>query len=189
MRIFRVVVRFFLDIVETIVVALAIFVLIYLFLVQPHQITGNSMLPNFFDGEFLLTDKISYRFTEPQRGDVVIFHAPPGAKCPQELQCDFVKRIVGLPGEMVTIRGQQVFINSSLLEEHYLSPEERVGLANASFQEFVVANDAYFVLGDNRNHSSDSRAWGMVPSTNIVGRAWLRYWPPQRLGFIAEAKY
>lgn len=183
--------RFFLDIVETVVVALAIFVIIYLFLVQPHQVNGNSMWPNFLSGEYLLTDKLSYRLEEPQRGDVVIFHAPPGAHCPQELQCDFVKRIIGLPEEVVEVKDGNVFINGSMLNESYLT-NEQVSVTNTPSGEILevpLSNSEYFVMGDNRSHSSDSRAWGPIKFEDIVGKAWIRYWPPQRAGFIAEASF
>lgn len=183
--------RFFLDIIETIVVALAIFVLIYLFLVQPHQVNGNSMWPNFLDGEYMLTDKLSYRLNEPVRGDVIIFRAPTGARCPQQLQCDFVKRIIGLPGETILLREGNVLVNDVELSETYLPDDPRFETATPSEGPLSIRlkGGEYFVLGDNRGHSSDSRAWGTVPRENIVGRAWLRYWPPQRVGFIAEAAY
>lgn len=191
MKFLRIIARFFLDIIETVVVALAIFVVIYLFLVQPHQVNGNSMWPNFLDGEYLLTDKLSYRFDEPQRGDVIIFQAPPGARCPQELHCDFVKRIVGLPGETVSLVDGRVAIDDRILTESYL-PDSRttaITSGSASLPRVTLGPREYYVLGDNRSHSSDSRAWGSVPRENIVGKAWLRYWPPKRVGFIAEAAY
>lgn len=191
MRFLRIVARFFLDIIETVVVALAIFVIIYLFLVQPHQVNGNSMWPNFLDGEYLLTDKLSYRLDSPLRGDVIIFRAPPGAHCPQELHCDFVKRIIGLPQESVTLVGGTILIDDKPLAESYLPQDFATASQTSSGQplRMTLDEEEYLVLGDNREHSSDSRAWGAVPRENIVGRAWLRYWPPQRIGFIAEAAY
>ncbi|NIO20700.1 MAG: signal peptidase I, partial [Candidatus Aenigmarchaeota archaeon] len=107
----------FLDIIETVVLALAIFVLVYLFLVQPHQVRGNSMYPNFHDGEYLLTDKISYRLGEPDRGDVIVF------KAPKNQEYDYIKRIVALPGDSVVIRNGKIYLNNQLAEETYL-PEE-----------------------------------------------------------------
>lgn len=188
-RVVRTVFRFFLDIIETIVIASAIFIVIYLFLVQPHQINGKSMLPGFFDGEFLLTDKFSYRFNDPSRGDVIIFHAPTDARCPQEIQCDFVKRIIGLPGEVVEIKGGNVFIDGEQLPELYLASGSTTISRTGDSIRFELKTSEYFVLGDNRDHSSDSRAWGTVPAENIVGKAWVRYWPLQRLGIIAQASY
>lgn len=189
-RLFRIIVQFFLDIVETVVVGLAMFVVIYLFLVQPHQVNGNSMWPNFLDGEYLLTDKFSYRLREPKRGDVIIFLAPSGARCPQELHCDFVKRIIGLPAERVVITEGKIFINGTQLTESYIPSDPGFFTATTNNSlDVVLGPEDYFVLGDNRGHSSDSRAWGTVPRDNIVGRAWFRYWPPKRLGFIADAAY
>lgn len=190
-HLFKVLIQFFLDIIETIVVALAIFVVIYLFLVQPHQVNGNSMWPNFLDEEYLLTDKFSYRIEEPKRGDVIIFHAPPGARCPQELNCDYVKRIIALPGESVVITNGKVIVNGSELKESYLPEFPQFETTTPGNEAFVLemGNNEYFVLGDNRGHSSDSRAWGSVPKENIVGKAWFRYWPPKRMGFVAEAGY
>ncbi|OGY20825.1 MAG: signal peptidase I [Candidatus Chisholmbacteria bacterium RIFCSPLOWO2_01_FULL_49_14] len=191
MKLLRVIARFFLDIIETVVVALAIFILIYLFVVQPHQVNGNSMWPSFLDGEYLLTDKFSYRFREPMRGDVIIFLAPSGARCPQQLQCDFVKRIIALPHETVSLKEGGVYVNNTLLHETYLpsDPAFETDSPTGNPTSVELKDDQYFVMGDNRGHSSDSRAWGSVPRDNIVGKAWLRYWPPQRVGFIAVAAY
>src|SRR3990167_11297810 len=122
-RIFRIIGGFFLDIIETAVFALAIFVLVYVFLAQPHQVSGRSMVPTFQAGDFVLTNKMAYRRGEPQRGDVVIFHAPANAHCPPGGACDFIKRIVGLPGETISVRGGTVLINGQELPESYLPPE------------------------------------------------------------------
>lgn len=190
-EILKTIAHFFMDIIETIVVALAIFVVIYMFLVQPHQVNGNSMWPNFLSGEYLLTDKLSYRFQEPQRGDVIIFHAPPNANCPKQLQCDFVKRIIALPNETVGIANGQVLIEGKRLNESYLDDDSNQMTLTRSADSFSIKLDSneYFMMGDNRAHSSDSRAWGPIEKEDIVGKAWLRYWPPQRVGFVAIAAY
>lgn len=179
-RVIRRIGIFFLDIIETVVVALAIFVIAYLFLLQPHQVKGNSMYPNYHDGEFLLTDKISYRLREPKRGEVVIFRAP-GRE-----EVDFIKRIVGLPGERLKIENGRLVVNGEVLAETYL-PEDSLTITGSYFdegEEIILPDNAYFVFGDNRSHSSDSREWGPVPAENIVGRAWLRYWPLTKFGLI-----
>src|SRR3989304_9507849 len=103
-RIFRAIGEFFLDTIETVVIALSIFLVVYLFFMQPHQVNGQSMVPNFQSGEYLLTDKISYKLGEPQRGDIIVFHAPPAANCAKGTGCDFIKRILGLPGETIEVK-------------------------------------------------------------------------------------
>lgn len=184
MEILKKIASFFLDIIETIVVALAIFVVAYLFFFQPHQVKGASMEPNFHDEEYLLTDKISYRFHPPERGDVVIFRAP------KNRELDYIKRVIGLPGEKIRFSNGTVFINDQKLREDYLG---NVTTYSGSFLrpgvEFLVPVDEYVVLGDNRSHSSDSREWGTVNREDIIGKAWLRYWPPQSFGILAKVKY
>lgn len=181
MSFFRRLGNIFLDVIETVVIALAIFVIIYLFLFQPHQVRGNSMYPNFHDADYLLTDKISYRLNSPQRDDIVIFVAP------KNEDYDYIKRIIGLPGEKVSLNeNNQVLVDNQILTEPYL-PEE-TPTYGGNFLEVgkavTVPEEQYFVLGDNRNHSSDSRDWGFVPKENIVGKAWLRYWPLDRMGSV-----
>lgn len=176
---------FFLDILEVIVLAVAIFLFVYLLILQPHKIRGASMDPNFPDGEYLLTDKVSYRFGEPKRGDVIVFKAPP---TPDE---EFIKRIIGLPGDKVSVKNGKVYINEKLLEEQYLDPSLYTSAGNFPVEDgtITVPQDEYFVLGDNRDHSSDSRAWGFVPKKKITGRAWLVYWPPKSAGVVQKPAY
>ena len=174
---------FLLDFIETIVTALVIFVIFYLFLFQPHQVKGKSMIPTFEDGEYLLTNKITYRFNNPQRGDIVIF------KSPQNKKYDYIKRIVALPGEKISLKAGKIFINDSRLNESiYLAKD--VYTKGSSFLpeegELKVPENQYFVTGDNRPHSSDSREWGYITMENIIGKAWLRYWPPSNFGFIPK---
>jgi signal peptidase I len=171
----------FLDFAETIVIALAIFVIMYRFLFQPHEVKGNSMYDNYHDGEYLLTDKISYRFHLPQRDEVVIF------KAPKNEDYDYIKRIIGLPGDQIKIESGRVYVNNQLLDESgYLGPSvmTQPGYFSREGINITVTDDNYYVLGDNRNNSSDSRDWGLVPKTNIIGKAWLRYWPITKLGII-----
>lgn len=181
---------FFLDIVETVVVALSIFLIVYLFVMQPHQVNGNSMYPYLENGQYVMTDKVSYRTGEPKRGDIVVFHAPSGAQCPAGTGCDFIKRVIGLPDETVEIKLGKVFVDGRELPEEYL-PEGFVTrpaafVANGAI---TVPDGSYFVMGDNRGHSSDSRAWGFIEKGEIVGRAFFRYWPLPHLGLIEHARY
>lgn len=176
---------FFLDIVEVIVFAIAIFLFVYLLVLQPHKIKGDSMQPNFPDGEFLLADKVTYRLREPKRGDVVVFQAPVS---PDE---EYIKRIIAIPGERVAIREGKIYINDTLLTEPYLSKTLITNPGNFAKegQEILVPENYYFVLGDNRAASSDSRTWGFVPFKSINGRAWVVYWPPEKTGLVETVAY
>jgi len=181
---------FLLDIFETLVIALSIFLIVYLFLMQPHQVNGQSMIPNFESGDYVLTDKISYRLGEPRRGDVVVFHAPSSAHCPQGTGCDFIKRVVGLPGELVEIKNSQIFVNSEPLGEVYIPDEFQTEAGSFTENKSVSLGDnQYFVVGDNRPHSSDSRVWGPIDKSMIVGKAFFRYWPPETMGVIESIRY
>jgi signal peptidase I len=185
MELFRRLGAFFLDILEVVVFAVAIFLFLYLLVLQPHKIKGASMEPNFPDGEFLLTDKISYRFGVPKRGDVIVF------KPPMEDQDEFIKRIIGLPGETVSVKDNHVYINDRELDESYLSPSlvTSGGYFLPDGMSVTVPDNEYFVMGDNRPRSSDSRAWGFIEKSKITGRAWLIYWPPQEAGTIKGPTY
>lgn len=176
--------EFLLDFLETIFVSLAIFVVLYVFAIQPHQVKGLSMYPTFNDGEYLLTNKISYRFGEPKYGDIIIF------KAPLNEEYEYIKRIIGMPGDKVMLSNGHFFINGvELNETEYL--DKSVSTLQERFLkegvEMVVPPNSYFVAGDNRPHSSDSRDFGPVPKDNIVGKAWFRYWPPQSIGLVKHS--
>lgn len=176
---------FFLDILEVVVFAVAIFLFVYLLIVQPHKIKGTSMEPNFPSGEYLLTDKVSYRFREPKRGEIIVFIAPTSNSD------EFIKRIIALPGETIMIENESIYINGQLLSEPYL-PHNIKTLPGNSLQEgdtMIIPFNNYFVMGDNRPFSSDSRSWGYVPKENITGRAWFIYWPLGNIGLIRDISY
>jgi len=172
--------------VKIVVVTLAIIIPIRYFLVQPFFVKGASMEPNFEDGQYLVVDELSYHLGQPQRGDVIVFHYPPD---PSQF---YIKRIVGLPGEKIAISNNQVKIYNVdhplgfvLDESSYLSLDTAT-LGNTDQQ---LGPDEYFVLGDNRQASFDSRRWGAVPRSDIVGRAWLRAWPPQTIHVFGVPQY
>lgn len=188
--IFKSISKLFLDFIETIVIALSIFLVVYLFFVQPHQVNGHSMDPTFQNGEYLLTDKISYRFNNPQRGDVVVFHAPDTAQCPKGTGCDFIKRVIAIPGETVEIKNTHIYINGNLLSEPYIAAEnETLPGTYTQGRPIIVGPDEYFCVGDNRLASSDSRVWGPVHISQIVGKAFFRYWPIKTMGIIEATEY
>jgi signal peptidase I len=181
---------FFLDMVETVVIALSIFLVIYLFLMQPHQVSGLSMFPNFHDKEYILTDKVSYKFGDPKRGDVVVFHAPPAANCPQGTGCDFIKRVIAVPGETIELRDHVYYVNGQPLPEPYIPPENVTNPGPyIEGRVMTMGPDDYFVTGDNRPHSSDSRVWGPITKEEIVGRGFFRYWPVNRVGLLPKVSY
>lgn len=180
----------FLDLVETVAISLSIFLVVYLFLMQPHQVNGQSMVPNFQDGEHVMTDKISYKFREPMRGEVVVFHAPPAAGCVEGTGCDFIKRIIAVPGDRVAVHDNAFWINGQKLPEPYIPDNFEILPGRATLdEEIYLAPDEYFVSGDNRPHSSDSRFWGPIAKDEIVGRVFLRYWPIQEIKLIKKAEY
>lgn len=170
-------------IVRDILVTLAIAAVIFFALrstVQSFDIDGPSMQPNFYTGQRVLVNKVVYYFREPQRGDIIIFRSP------NSQQGDLIKRIIGLPGESVEIKNGIVYIHEEngqvwALEEPYVAEPAR-----SAYKGSVIPENSYFVLGDNRNHSNDSRAGWVVPRQNIVGEAWLITWPPSAWGLVAN---
>jgi signal peptidase I len=175
-----------LDLVETLVIAGAIFVVIYAFLFRPYQVNGVSMYPTYHDGEFILTNLIGLRFGHLQRGDVIVFKAPPNQ------EKDYIKRVIGLPGEKVKLQDGFVYVNGQKLDESaYLAPDVKTYPENfmQEGQEVTVPENNYFVLGDNRANSSDSRDWGFVTPDKLIGISSLVYWPVTRLHFIGRPKY
>jgi len=139
---------------------------------------SESMMPTLQVGDRLIIEKVSYRFRPPQRGDIIVFKAPP-ALIAQNIHDDFTKRVIGLPGDGIAIKNGQVYVNGSAIAEPYIqtSPTYNYG-------PVTVPSDQYFVLGDNRNHSYDSHFWGFVPRRNIMGHVVLRLSLPPRLGLI-----
>lgn len=173
------------DLLEVFVTSFAIFLFVYLLVLQPHKIRGSSMEPNYHDSEYLLTDKLTYRFKEPERGDVVVF-TPPVA--PDE---EYIKRIIGLPGETISIKDGKYFINGQKLIENYI-PDDIYTKGNMFLQndkDVVVPENSYFLSGDNREASSDSRYWGFVTKDKITGKAWFIYWPPKSVGIVKSVVF
>lgn len=176
--------RVVLEYVVLAVVAIAVALLIQAFLVKPYRIPSESMENTMLIGDRVLVDRISWRFSDPKRGDIVVFHAPVEASA-------LIKRIIGLPGDTVSLRGGAVYINGQRLVEPYVKrvngqpePSEPFssGLPWSLQQPFKVPAGSYFLMGDNRTHSGDSRDVGPIARDKLVGRAFARYWPPGRIG-------
>jgi signal peptidase I len=171
------------ELVKIALIALVIVAPIRYFLFQPFIVKGESMAPNFESGDYLIVDEISYRLGDPQRGDVIVFNFP------KDTTQRFIKRVIGLPGETVNISSGQVRItkdgNEVVLDENYLPGNLKTyGDVNVTLEA-----DEFFVLGDNREYSYDSRAWGVVPRKDIIGKAFLRIFPVAALSQIARPAY
>ncbi len=157
-------IRFLLETLQTVILAVVLYFIIDS-VVARVRVENISMEPTLQPGEFVLVNKIVYRFGEVRHGDIIVFHFPQN---PAE---DYIKRIIGVPGDTVVIKNQQVFINNQVIEENYTAaPPDYNG-------RWVVPADSLFVLGDNRNQSSDSHSWGFVPMKLVVGKAEVIYWP------------
>ena len=181
---------FILEFVQSIVLALSVFVLVYLFIAQPNEVKGNSMLPNFVNGEYLLTDKLSYQLGKPQRGDVVVFRAPPSEPCSED-QCEYIKRIIGLPGDRVMVDQGKVYLNGKILDQKFL-PSDTVtdpGTFSQEGVERVVPDGYYLCFGDNRTHSRDGREFGPIKANLIVGKAFFKYWPSASFGLVPTIRF
>lgn len=160
-------------------IVLIIGLLFRAFIMQPYIVEGNSMEVNFHDKEILIVDKTSYKFRSIHRGETVIFQAP---KSPQD---DYIKRIIAFPGETVAIQNGKVKINGKILEEPYL-PQGATTLTSDKIFRLTLGPDQYFVMGDNRGNSSDSREWGVLPKVNVIGRAWLVVSPFSQKGIVPK---
>ena len=176
---------FFLDVFEVIVFAVGIFFFVYLLVMRPHKIDGQSMMPNFPDSEYLLTEKVTYYFRAPERGDVVVF-TPPVTNLDE-----YIKRVIATPGENVMVKDCKVYINNKQLNESYIA--DTVCTNGGTFleegKEFTVPEGEYFVMGDNRPNSSDSRYWGPITKKSMSGRAWVIYWPLKLAGKVSTPAY
>lgn len=174
--------RFVGELVHVIVISLAIILPIRYFLIQPFYVKGASMEPNFYDHEYLIIDEISYRFMDPERGEIIVF------RYPNDPQQYFIKRVIGLPGERIVISDGRVRIYDGTDPEGYLLDEGKY-LADQSTpgeKDVTLDEDEFFLLGDNRKASLDSRVFGAVPGQFVVGKVWFRGWPPERIKFFSE---
>lgn len=167
------------SLVKSFDVVLIIGLLFRAFIMQPYIVEGSSMEINFHDKEILIVDKISYKFHQIHRGDTIIFQAP---KNPQD---DYIKRVIAFPGETVMIQNGKVKINGMLLEEPYIQNGTQTLTSDKIFR-LTLGPDQYFVMGDNRGNSSDSREWGPLPKVNVIGRAWIIVSPFNQKGIVQK---
>ncbi len=174
MEILRKIYSFLLDSLQTFLMAAAVFLVIYIFLFRPFEVKGASMFPNFHDKEYVLTNLITLKFEDPKLGDVIVF------KAPMDPEKDFIKRVIGTQGDSVEVRNGSVYLNGSLLDESaYLEPSVKTygGAFLNEGEAVTIPSSEFFVLGDNRMYSSDSREWGFVKKEAIIGKSLFVYWP------------
>lgn len=187
-----------LELVLIVVVALGLALVIQAVLVKPFRIPSQSMVPTLEVGQRVLVDRVSLRFSDPHRGDIVVFKPPVGAdsnRCgvghPQDQPCpeptegesdmNFIKRVIAEPGDTVSIREGRAFVNGEALDEPYIQGDLSCSTCNLP-QEITVPPGHFFMMGDNRGQSADSREWGPVPEDSIIGNAFFTYWPLDRVG-------
>jgi signal peptidase I len=193
----------FVELVVIVALAIGLALLIQAFLVKPYQIPSESMEPTLDVGQRVLVDRVSYHFGDPQIGDIVVFHPPEGAdsmRCevphagqgtpracpeptPQESGSNFIKRIVAGPGDRLSIKNGHAVVNGVMAKEDFTNPCGGGESCNFPKTITIPPND-YFMMGDNRGSSDDSRFWGPVPRDWIIGEAFFTYWPPDRIGFL-----
>lgn len=173
MDILKKVYSFTLDTMQTILIAASIFLVVYIFLFRPFQVSGESMYPTFKNKEYILTNLIGLRFSDLQRGEVIVFHAP------TDPDKDFLKRVMAVPGDTVELREGFVYLNNAKINESYLKPAVRTypGSFLKDNVPVTVPDGQYLVMGDNRPFSSDSREWGFLSKDKVIGKSLFVYWP------------
>jgi len=181
-NIIKSIIRNLVEMIKTIATVLVLAFVIKTFLVQTFIIDGSSMEPSFHQDEYLLVDKLSYRFNQPNRGDIVILIPP------DDRNKDYIKRIIGLPGDLIKIDGHSISINNKKIDEKYI----RESLANSQVNYYLekkLTDDEYFVMGDNRDNSKDSRSFGAIHKSDIVGRTFLVILPTKSFRLVKHYKY
>jgi signal peptidase I len=186
------------ELVVIVVVALLVALGIQAVLVKPFRIPSESMVPTLEIGQRVLVDRVSPRFSEYERGDVIVFKPPEGAEqgicavthpprqpCPRsttkKADTNFIKRVVGVAGDHLSVKRGRVYLDGKLQKEPFIAPDANCEICNLP-EELTVPKDEVYVMGDNRGASLDSRKWGPVPNDNIIGKAFATYWPPNRWG-------
>ncbi|AFZ59530.1 signal peptidase I [Anabaena cylindrica FACHB-243] len=161
-------------------IALTLALLIRTFIAEPRLIPSESMYPTLHTGDRLVVEKVSYRFHPPKTGDIVVFKSPPELqRRGYEANQAFIKRVIGMPGEVISVAKGKVYLDGQPLQEEYIAEPP-----NQPFAPVTVPENEFFVMGDNRNDSNDSRYWGFLPQKNLIGRATFRFWPFDRIGLI-----
>ncbi len=173
------------EILKVIVAVFVVAVIIRYVLFQPFIVEGSSMEPNFHNGEYIIVEKINYHLHAPKRGDVIVMEYPGNTSI------DYIKRIIGLPGETIMIKDGNVYVDGNKLTESYLLPNQTttIGGSNTTPYQITLTSDQYFMMGDNRDHSSDSRDWGVLTKDKIIGKAAIVLYPSRDFHAIAAPSY
>lgn len=183
LKIFKGILEFVMDILETVVFIGSMFIVIYLFVLTPNQVKGASMEPSFYTGDYILTSRITYKFRRLERGDVIVLQAPTNH------DIEYIKRIIGLPGETITIKDNgDVYVGNLLLKENYISAATNLwdgGCVKANIPYHIPVTEV-FVMGDNRPRSSDSREFCSISINTLIGQVFYRYFPANKLGIVTN---
>lgn len=176
------IIDYVMDTLETIVFVGSIFIVIYIFIAFPTGVQGASMEPTLHTGDRLIISRINYKIQSPQRGDIVV------VKSPINPDTEYIKRLIGLPGDKILIKEGKVYINDFLLEENYISAPTDIwdGGFIKEGESFIIPKDKIFIMGDNRNRSLDSRMFGLLSFSDIVGIAVFQYFPPNKIGSLLK---
>lgn len=174
---------FIYDVFKTVATVLGVAFMIRFFLIQPFYVSGPSMEPNFHNNQYIVVDQVTYRFRQPKRGDVVVF------KWPQNISVSFIKRVIATPGETVEVRDGQIYIYNKSFPNGVLLQEPYINIDTPTNVKRTLSKDEYFVMGDNRNNSSDSRMWGPVPRNLIIGKVWVVIYPFEDFHTVSHPAY
>lgn len=180
MSLVKKIIDFVMDILETVVFIGSIFIVVYLFILTPNQVKGSSMEPSFYSGDYILTSRITYKFRKPERGDVIVLKAPTNP------DIEYIKRVIGLPGDKILIKNGDVFINDQIMTENYIAAKTNLweGGCVKEAVPYTVPQGELFVMGDNRPRSSDSREFCSIPEQSVIGQVFYRYFPSDKIGTI-----
>jgi signal peptidase I len=169
----------FFEFIKTVIIIVILAAVIRLFVIQPFIVDGQSMEPNFQNNDYLITEKVSFHFSEPRRGETVILRPPDNPTV------NYLKRIIGIPGDTVSIKKGDVYVNAKKIDEPYIDGQKTLTVKNEDLT-VTLKQDEYFVMGDNRNHSRDSREIGPVPRHNLVSHVWIRLFPFNKIKLIQD---
>ena len=172
-----------LELLETLLLALIVFTAVQLWVAQPYQVQQESMENTLMPDQYVLVDKLSPTFDDYHQGDIVVF-SPPKGWSHDTSNTPFIKRVIGLPGDTIDVRGGKVYVNDLPLDEPYIYNHEPTAVPDANVHQWTVGQNQLFVMGDHRSASQDSRHFGPIDRSTVIGRAWMRYWPLEEFGLI-----